>query len=317
MLLGIVLFFGTINVIPPKKVMKDNPFIIEKGARPLIAAHRGGKNLNPENTFKAINYAYNNCHIDILEIDVCITKDQHLVLNHNMTIDKATGATDVRINDKYLYQLQQYNFGYNFKDKSGEYPYRDVLKGVSIDQYSTVLAENELRIVTTDELFEKYSSTDLKYIIEIKNSGSLGKTAADKLCGQIKQYGLENKVVIGTFHDEVESYLMEKYPNIMRGASTKPAAKFVITQLLKVNLFDNSSFSALQIPTEYEIKDIEIELDKKTFINRAHRRGISVQYWTINEKDEMRELILLGADVIMTDSPDVMYELLLEMGYYD
>ena len=79
----IVIFMATINIIPPAKNVENNPFVVAKGELPLIAAHRGGKNLNPENTFKAINYAYNNCHIDILEIDVCITKDQHLVLNHN------------------------------------------------------------------------------------------------------------------------------------------------------------------------------------------------------------------------------------------
>ena len=44
---------------------------------------------------------------------------------------------------------------------------------------------------------------------------------------------------------------------------------------------------------------------------------MSVQYWTINEKEEMIELINLGVDVIMTDNPDVLYEVLVEMGYYN
>ena len=56
---GIALLFATINIIPPAKVLdgEKNPFIIEEGSRPMIAAHRGGKNLNPENTFKAIDYS--------------------------------------------------------------------------------------------------------------------------------------------------------------------------------------------------------------------------------------------------------------------
>jgi glycerophosphoryl diester phosphodiesterase len=57
------------------------------------------------------------------------------------------------------------------------------------------------------------------------------------------------------------------------------------------------------------------ELDKKTYINRAHRRNISVQYWTINDKETMRHLIKLGADVIMTDNPDLLYDVLKELGY--
>ena len=89
------------------------------------------------------------------------------------------------------------------------------------------------------------------------------------------------------------------------------------TDVLGVNIFNANTFSCLQIPTEYDIKGIEIKLDKKTYINRAHRRNISVQFWTINDKEEMRRLIEMGADVIMTDNPDVMYELLVEMGYYN
>ena len=49
----------------------------------------------------------------------------------------------------------------------------------------------------------------------------------------------------------------------------------------------------------------------------AHRRGMSVQYWTINEKEEMIKLIKLGVDVIMTDNLDVLYEVLVKMGYYN
>ena len=53
--LTIVTFFLIINIIPPKKVVDHNPFVIKEGSKPLIAAHRGGKYLNPENTLKAIN----------------------------------------------------------------------------------------------------------------------------------------------------------------------------------------------------------------------------------------------------------------------
>ena len=83
--------------------------------------------------------------------------------------------------------------------------------------------------------------------------------------------------------------------------------------MLKVNIFDDSSFACLQIPMEYEIKDIEIELDKKAYINRAHRRNIAVQYWTINEADDMRKLIRLGCDAIMTDNPKLLKEVLEDM----
>lgn len=317
-LLFIVTFLLVVNVIPPKKVIDNNPFIIKEGSRPLIAAHRGGKNLNPENTFKAMNHSITNYDIDILEMDLCMTSDGYLILNHNEDINESTDVTtpNYLVREHTLNELQQFNFGYNFKDPvSGEFIYRNLLDNVAPENKSQVLLENELRVVTIDELFNAYATSDLMYIIEIKDSGDLGLRATDTLVSKIIEYKLEKKVVVGTFHDEVEQHLSKKYPDIMRGASVGAAAKFVITQLLKVNLFDNSSFIALQIPTSYKFKGITVPLTWKTYVNRAHRRNISVQYWTINDKKEMKKLINLGADVIMTDCPDVMYELLIEMGF--
>ena len=46
----IVVFFLIINIIPPKHNVENNPFIVGKGELPLLAAHRGGGENNPENT---------------------------------------------------------------------------------------------------------------------------------------------------------------------------------------------------------------------------------------------------------------------------
>ena len=322
-LLSVILFFVVINICPPKKVMQDNPFIIEEGERPLIAAHRGGKNLQPENTLKAIDYSYENFKIDIIELDLYLTKDNYLILNHNSTINACTelkGQDKYYIRDHTLSEIQKFNFGYNFEDKNGNFPYRDLLNGVEEEKKSEILKENKLRVLTIEELFEAYKDSGIYYIIEIKDSNERGFKAADILVDLIKNYNLEEKVVIGTYNTEVEKYLNKEYKDIMRGASMGSAAKFIVTTMLGVNLFDNSTFCALQIPTDYDIKitdnfEFTLRLDKKSYIKRAHRRGISVQFWTINDKEEMRELIELGADVIMTDNPDVLYELLIEMGY--
>lgn len=316
----VIVFWSVINIIPPKKVMEDNPFIVGKGERPLIAAHRGGKNLRPENTFSAIDYSYENYHVDIIEIDLYLTKDNHLILNHNATINACTelkGQEDYYIKDHTLEEIRKFNFGYNFMDKDGNYPYRSVLDGIEEENKSAVLLEHKLRVVTIKELFEKYASLDVKFIIEIKDSGERGIIASDLLVAEMEKYDLINRVAVGTFKDDVESYLNKTYPSVIRGGSFSVAKGFIITQMLGFNLFDKSSFSCLQIPTSYNFKDIiTLNLAKKTYINRAHRRGMSVQYWTINDKEEMIELINLGVDVIMTDNPDVLYEVLVEMGYY-
>lgn len=107
------------------------------------------------------------------------------------------------------------------------------------------------------------SHPDLMFIVEIKNGGERGIEACRILSEVLDKYpGYKNKIVIGTFNDEIEKELKENYPHLMRGASTGAAAKYVLTQYLRVNIFDNSDFAFLQIPLSYDL-GIEIPLDKK------------------------------------------------------
>ena len=68
-LASVLLFFVIINVIPPKKNVAENPFIVGKGNPPMIAAHRGGGANNPENTMLAFREAVNTIGVDIIESD--------------------------------------------------------------------------------------------------------------------------------------------------------------------------------------------------------------------------------------------------------
>lgn len=318
-LFSLIVFFLILQIIPPKKI-KSNPFVA-KPNEVLVAAHRGGKNLNPENTFKAFDYAINDLKIDILELDLVMTKDNQLVSIHNDTLNETCDIEEILGENKKYYvrdftleELQYYNFGYKFKDKDGNYLYRDLVSFDDINRKKIIKANN-LNIVTIDEIFKQYYKLDILFIVEIKDSGEVGKLAADKLNELLLEYSLYNKVTIGTFNDDISNYLREKYPRIILGGSVGDVTKFIVTQMLGVNIFNRTRFANLQIPTSQKAGGITIRLDKSTYINRAHRRGISVQYWTINDKEEMRKLIKLGADVIMTDNPDVLIELLKEMGY--
>ena len=90
------------------------------------------------------------------------------------------------------------------------------------------------------------------------------------------------------------------------------AKQFVITQYAGVNIFDDSDFSCLQIPMSYDI-GVEVPLVSRSLIRRAHRRNMAVQYWTINDAEDMRKLIKMGCDCIMTDDPELMRQVLDEM----
>ena len=320
-LAAIVVFMVVINVIPPKKTVGNNPFVVADGELPMIAAHRGGGDNNPENTMLAFREAVTNIGVDIIESDLYLTKDGYLVYNHDsyidetcningdLTLDEVEELCDTSENRHYikdmtLAELQQYNFGYYFEDENGERIYKDAVDLVSMG----------LQIATVDQLFAEFYEDypDLLFIVEIKNSGELGYEACRILNETLNQYpGYRDQIVVGTFHDEIEAELKANYSDLLRGAPTGTAAKFVLTTYLGVNLFNNSNFACLQIPTSYDL-GIEIYLDSQALINRAHRRNIAVQYWTINDADEMRHLIELGCDCIMTDNPELLKQVLEE-----
>lgn len=317
----IIIFFAVINIIPPKKNVANNPFVVAKGELPMIAAHRGGSVSNPENTMLAFREAVNTIGVDILEGDLYLTKDGKLVLNHDSYIDETCNANgDIPldeveelckdkanrhyISDMTLEDLQKYNFGYYFENKDGERIYKDV----------TDPAAAGLQMVTLDELCEEFyeSHPELLFILEIKPSGDKGRAACAELAATLEKYPVyKQNMVIGTFNDEIELELKEKYSYILRGAPMGSAAKFVFTQYFGVNIFDNGDFACLQIPMSYDI-GVEIPLCSKGLVRRAHRRNIAVQYWTINDADEMRRLIEMGVDCIMTDDPVLMKEILEE-----
>ena len=325
--LSIAAFMTLINVVPPAKSVSDNPFIKGENEKVMIAAHRGGADTNPENTLLAYRAAVNEYKVDILESDLYLTKDGYLVYNHDSYVDETCNINgdisyeemDNLIDDKSnrhyiedytLEELKQYNFGYYFKDKEGNRPYKDLT--------NEEVKEKGLQILEVEDLFKEFYETnkDLLFIVEIKNSGERGYEACDKLASALNKYPeYKDQIVIGTFNPEIETYLKETYPSLHRGASTAGAAGFVITEMLKVNLFNTNKFSCLQVPMSYDIKGIEIKLDSKMYINRAHRRNIAVQYWTINDKEEMKYLTDLGCDAIMTDDLDAAKEFIEE--YYN
>jgi len=50
-------------------------------------------------------------------------------------------------------------------------------------------------------------------------------------------------------------------------------------------------------------------LQIKISLISSHKKGLKIFVWTINEEDEMRELIKLGVDGIITDYPDKLIEI--------
>jgi len=319
-LAALIIFWAVINLIPAKDNVEHNPFIVGNEL-PLLAAHRGGGVNNPENTMLAFREAVKTHHAAIIESDLYLTKDGYLVYNHDEYIDRTCNVNgDVSteeleaicadesklhyIKDMTLDELQQYNFGYYFEDESGQRIYKDIED----------IASAGLQIATVEALFDEFyeSHPELLFIVEIKNEGDAGREACRILSETLEAYPeYMDQIVVGTFHDEIETELKENYPHLLRGAPTGTAAKFILTTFTGTNLFDRSDFACLQIPMSYDL-GITLKLDKPSIIKQAHERKVAVQYWTINDADDMRHLIELGCDCIMTDDPALLNQVLNE-----
>lgn len=295
-----------------------NYFISETG-KPMLCAHRGGSIQNPENTLKAFKYAANECEADILESDVWLTKDGHLVLLHDSSVLRTSdaqeylGRTDNLTPKNFtLSELQELNFGAKFVAPDGSKPYENIVKGVTDkEERKRIIKENEVSILTLDELFEYFynKDEDLLFIVEIKDFSSQGKQAADKIDELLKKYpNYAKRLAVGTFNDDVEKYLKKTYPSIITGASTSGANGFVSDVLVKNSVKESYDFSCLQIP----VSSGSVNLINEKLINVAHEKNIAVQYWTINDEATMENLISAKCDAIMTDDPALLRKVLNE-----
>ena len=290
----------------PLKEEMTNPFI--KTEKTFVSAHRSGADIAPENTMMAFQYCVQNenFNVDTFEFDLHITKDNKLILLHDDTLDRTTNAKDefgyekVKPSEKTFEELKVLNFGENFETPDGKYPYRN-LRGNDIPE--------NLKVVLLEDVLDYLESNgDFTYIIEIKDKGENGFKAADELYRILTERKLLQKVVFGTFNGDVTKYVDENYPDMLRSSSIVEVVIFYLAAAYNIDLNEGFyKFDALQIPTnQYGI----LMLGSERVINYAHRHNLAVQYWTINEEDEIKRLSEIGADCIMSDVPDLAYDVI-------
>ncbi len=271
---------------------RTNPFLIESGTATQNVAHRGGRGLYPENTLVAFDSAA-LLGVDVLEMDVHLTKDSILVTIHDETIDRTCDTIGNVIDFTYA-ELQAFNFGYNFEASNGSFPYR----------------ANPVRIPKMEDIFAQHG--DKLMVIEIKDNGEAGLRAADKLAALIRQYDMAKKVAAFSFSDDVMDYFHSiNTDDAFTGASIGDGLSFVLATRANPDTTLSIRADVFAFPQEM----LGIDLTSDTFISAAHRHNVAIHYWTINDKDEMKALIQKGADGVMTDRPDLMQEALEELGF--
>ena len=290
-----------------------NQYIVEYG-NPDISAHRSGAGVAPQNTLMAFEKMLeenDEYGVDTYEFDVSLTADGELIVLHNLTYDatsnavEAFGRKNVKASELTFEEAQVLNMGENF-EIDGEYPYRG-LRGDDIPY--------NLRVAKCETIIDyiEANSGDMKfnYIIEIKSTGKQGRQAADKLYEIISERNMKDRVIWATFQPDVSMYMEKTYPDMPRSAVIIEVLQFYIYARMDWDLSDlDVSYCALQIPYGDSAADGLINLGTRKVINYAHKNDIAVQYWTINDADDVEYLTKNGADCIMSDSPDMAYDVI-------
>ena len=259
--------------------------------RPLVIAHQGGDGIWPGDTLYAFEKAV-EIGVDVLEMDAHLTEDGHIVLMHDEEVDRTTDGTGI-IENMTLSELKELDAAYQWSNDEGKtFPYR----GWGI------------QVPTLEELFEKFPQ--LRYVIEIK----LTQNPIDKpLCELIREHSMQDKVVIASFHDDAMQNFRATCPEVATSASRTEVRNFVLFSKVFLSGFIAPQYQSIQPP--YDPKEsMNIPIMTERFIRQAHAKNIKVEPWTVDDPELMKQYIEWGVDGIMTDRPDLMIEVLKEMG---
>lgn len=311
-----MLVYAVLAIFPRGKNFKgDNP-MRKEDELPILIAHGGGNKEFPDNTLEAFYNAYSVDKNVMMETDVSITKDGVVILSHDTTLDRKTNVTGAIADWNYTDLMsQEVDFGYtnptNDNDElSGErvrFTGADGLEKTPADvEYPdgvTARHETVFLATTLEELITAFP--DNRINVEIKQDGALGLKALDAILEILKKHDAFRRVVLASFHDEIYETFQDLQKSgavpkeFMCSPATDGATKFFILQLLNVDLFFGDKTCVFQLPTE----ELGFNLATKKLVDTAHKHNLAVHYWTINDEDEMRRLIEIGADGIMTDYP--------------
>ena len=262
----------------------------------------------------------------MMETDVSITRDGVVILSHDTTLDRKTNVTGAIADWNYSDLIaQKVDFGYtnpteggvlsgervHFADKDGvekyptdvEYP-----EGIEPRDDTVFLA------TTLEELIVAFPENRIN--VEIKQEGELGKKALAEILRLLDEYDAYDRVVLASFHDErYEEYkrlqAADEVPDeFMYSPGIGGVIKFYALHLLGLDVFFGDGMCVFQLPSE----KYGFSLATQGLVDRAHDHNLAVHYWTINDPEEMRYLISIGADGIMTDYPHLLKEVYEQYG---
>ena len=236
-----------------------------------IIAHRGSNKEAPQNTLPAFRRAIAE-GTDGFETDVHVTKDGALVICHNYTID-ATSDGRGEITSYTLGELKLFDFGSYFSDE---------FKGTPLP--------------TVDEFLELVGPTDAEIInIELKSPRQSESGIVKKTLDAVKAHGLLDRCLISSFDRHILKAVKDTDPRCKTGflypTIDYQASPFVADPFPIVKYIGADAIHPMSVVVNPQL------------VRRAHKRGLKVNVWTVDDPRTVKSLAAMDVDGIITNCP--------------
>ena len=248
-----------------------------QSASPLLAAHRGGSLLWPENSLLAFRNAL-ALGADFIEFDVHLSRDGEVMVIHDATLDRTTtGAGPVR--DRLVAELRVLRL----KDRSG-----------------VVTAET---VPTLDEVVEVAAQAKRRMLLEIKVDAAKARYPGieEKVLAILDRQAMTASTVVMAFEAPTWRRVRELRPEVATCALY--SARTLRRSSLTTELETLRAAGVRFIGVEHTAVDAAA-------VAQAQRAGIGLGAWTVNNPADMTRMIGAGVTILITDQPDVAKTLL-------
>lgn len=275
-----------------------------------LVGHRGARGLMPENTIEGFEYILDK-GISAIEFDVLLTKDEVPVITHDFHLSKSITRNaegnwllknGPRISDLTVADLQMFDVGGVDKRSSygSLYPEQAFLSDVRIPKLSDLL-----------ELACRPKGQNLFLLLEVKSEPSIDKrNVIEHIVFEIQKRSLSNRVVLHSFDwglleecSLIAPEMPRSYLSQLPESSDDPFDKPTEESSPDFTSFNCSIPEAIQAAGGHlwcpYFKDITVDL-----VTEAHKLGLPVCTWTVNEVEDIENMIDMGIDGIITDYID-------------
>ncbi|MCH2085296.1 MAG: glycerophosphodiester phosphodiesterase [Saprospiraceae bacterium] len=260
--------------------------------------HRGARGLVPENTISSFIKALEYPSITTLELDVVISKDSQVVVSHepwmsHQICNKPNGRP-VSEDEEGLYNIWEMNYSQIKQFDCGSRGNEKFPSQEKVKAYKPLLRD----VVYAVDNYCKANGRALpNFNIEIKNREEwiMKKTPvtfvfASILLKEIETLKIQERSCIQSFDRKSLISVKRINPNITT-AFLVEAAKGVMTNITTLGY-------------KPEIYSPYYKMVTKNVVDQAHKMGMKVIPWTVNEEASMKALVQMGVDGIITDYPD-------------